>query len=158
MSNPISRDDNLTFIKNHEEILSKLEEIKKFEHMFPAFLIEELKIIDDLIEVEPKPEEFIPFKELKEPATPTVFRLRLTEDGKLENIDLKKPKPKKEIKLNLKKLIPKKITRKKEPKDSDSKSKISMLKGGLKIISKLKKVIPSRGTKEKETTESEEQK
>jgi hypothetical protein len=156
MSHPISRDDNSTSIKNHEEILSKLEEIKKFEHLFPAFVIKELKIIDDLIEVEPRPEEFIPFKELREPATPTVFRLRFTEDGKLENIDLKKPNPKKEIKPNLKKLIPKKITRKKEQKDNDNKSKISKLKGGLTKISKLKKVIPSRGTKEKETTESEE--
>ena len=66
------------------------------------------------------------------------------------------PKPKKEIKPNLKKLIPKKITRKKEPRDTDSKSKISRLKGGLTKISKLKKVIPSRGTKEKENTETEE--
>ncbi len=156
MSHPISRDDNSTSIKIHKEILSKLEEIKKFEQLFPAFVIEELKINDDLIEVEPKPEEFIPFKELKKPATPTVFRLRFTEDGKLENIDLKKPKPKKEIKPNLKKIITKRITRKKDPKDSDSKSKISTLKGGLKKISKLKKVIPSRGIKEKETIESEE--
>ena len=156
MSDLNLRNDNSTSIKNHEEILTKLEEIKKIEKLFPAFVIEELQIIDDLIEVERKPEEFIPFKEPREPATPTVFRLRFTEDGKLENIDLKKPKPKKEIIPTLKKTKNKKKVEKKESKANDEESKISKLKNGLNKIGKLKKVIPSRILKDKDSKESEE--
>jgi len=156
MSDLNLRDDTSTSIKSHQEILAKLEEIKQFEQLFSAFVIEELKINDDLIEVEPKPEVFIPFKEPREPATPTVFRLRFTEDGKLENIDLKKPKPKKEIKPILKKIKNKKKVEKKESKEINAESKLSKLKSGLDIIKKLKRVIPSRNTKEEEIEESEE--
>jgi len=156
MGNLNLRDDNTISIKNHEQILAKLEEIKQFEQLFPAFIIEELQINDDLIEIEPKPEEFIPFEETREPATPTVFRLRLTEDGKLENIDLKKPKPKKEIKPILKKINNKMRVEKKESKTKEAQSKISKLKDRLNKIGKLKKVIPSRRVKEEEIEESEE--
>ena len=156
MANPNLRDDNTISKYNHEQILAKLEEIKNFEQLFPAFVIDELKIIDDLIEIVPKPEEFIPFKEPRESATPTVFRLRFTEDGTLENIDLKKPKPKKEIKPILTKIKNIKRVEKKESKVNDGGTKLSKLKGGLNKISKLKNIIPSRRITEKESKETEE--
>ena len=150
------KEENSTSFKDHEEILAILEELKQFEQRYPAFQIEEPILNEELIEVEPKPEKFVPFKEPGAPATPTVFRIRFTEDGKLENIDLKKPKPKKEFRFSLKKIKSKKRVDKKESKSNAEKSKISKLKDGLKKIGKLKKVIPSRNKQEEEPEESEE--
>jgi len=156
MSDSNLKQDNSTYLKNHEEILSILEEVKQFEQRYPVFEIEEPTYNEELIEIEPKPDDFVPFKDPREPVTPTIFRLRFTEDGKLENIDMKKPKPKKETKLRLKKIITKNKADKKESKSNEGESKISRLKGRLNKISKLKRVIPSQSKTEKETVESEE--
>jgi hypothetical protein len=156
MRNPHLKHDNPTYLKNHEEILSILEEIKKFEQRYPAFEFEEPTNSEELIEIEPKPDIFVPLEKTRESAKPTVFRLRFTEDGKLENIDIKKPKTKKTTKSGILKTI--NIKKNKEQKDSKSKedeSKISRLIDGLKNISRLKRVIPSKNKTENEPTESD---
>ena len=150
------KEENSTSFKDHEQILAILEDLKQFEKRYPAFEIEEPILNEELFEIEPKPEKFVPFKEPIVPTTPTVFRIRFTEDGKLENIDLKKPKPKKEFRFSLEKIKAIKRADKKEFKRNAEKSKISRLKDGLKKISKLKKVIPSRSKNEEEPEESEE--
>ena len=156
MSGLNQKQDNSTYIKNHEEVLSLLEEIKQFEQKYPAFEIDELTYNDELIEIEQKPEYFVPLEKPKEPATPTVFRLRFTDEGKLENIDIKKPKPKDENKPSLlKKIKIKKKTDKKESKSSEGKSKLSGLKGSLNKISKLKRIIPSGNKTDNEPAETE---
>ena len=85
-----------------------------------------------------------------------IFNEIIYSDDKLENIDLKKPKPKKEIKLSLKKIKTKKKVDKKESKSDDEESKLSKLKSRFNKIGNLRRVIPSRGKKEKESKESEE--
>ena len=154
MRNPNLKQDNQNFLKNHEEILSILEEIKKFEQRYPAFEFEEPTYNEELIEIEPKPEVFVPLEKTRGPAKPTVFRLRFTEDGKLENIDIKKPKSKKTTKFSIfNKINIKKKKDQTESKSKEDESKISRLIGGLYKISKLKRVIPSRNKREKEPTE-----
>ena len=87
MSNLKLKQENSPEIKKHEDILAIIEEIKQFEQRFPEFEIEESEVEEELIEIEQKPKEFeLPIKQ-KKPTSPTVFRLRFTEDGKLENID-----------------------------------------------------------------------
>ena len=151
MSKPKLDQETSSVTKTHEEILAMFEEIRQLEARFPAYEIEEQEVEEELIEVAHE-EEPVVIEEpeiKKEPTSPTVFRLRYNEEGNLENIDLRKPKPPKEIHINLSKL------RNKEKKSEvkEKKPKSSRLRGGL---SKLKRVIPSKSEEEEETEETEE--
>lgn len=106
-----------------------------------------------------KPKKEVEKEEIKPEITPTTFKLRFDDEGKLVNIDLKKPKPR--PKLNLKTLKKIRIRRKdKSEKEAESeepkekKSKISKLKGGFSKIGKLKNVIPHKKKESEETEES----
>ena len=105
---------------------------------------------------------------LKEkPVPPAVFRIRFDEEGKLDNLDLKKPKPKPDLKAsvkkinklsNLKKIKKKGKSEKSAEAETEKGGKFSKLKGGIgkvskiKNISKIKGVIPGRGKKKEEIT------
>jgi len=105
-------------------------------------------------------------KKLREEKKAATFRIRFDEEGKLVNLDVKKPKPSKEKpkKLSLKKLfVLKKLIKrgKGETEETETKSepegegsKFSKLKGGLGKLGKLKGIIPGRLKKEKETEEA----
>lgn len=165
-------------IKDHSEILQIIDKIRAYEQNFVDFsteIVEEVEDIkQDLIEVEYKEvipeEEVLPEedkkkfsflkKEKKEakPTIPTTFKIGFDEKGELVNLDLKKPKPKKEKegakgKFNLKKIIP---FKKKGAEDAGDKagssSKLKGLKGGLGKLSKLKKVIPTKNKSSNEET------
>lgn len=93
-------------------------------------------------------------------AKAATFKLRLNEEGKLVNIDLKKPKsskPKSKKRFNLKKIVTKRRgkTKETEVETTEKMSKISKLKGGFSKISKLKRAIPHKGKMEKKSEESE---
>jgi hypothetical protein len=100
--------------------------------------------------------------ENKRPLTSTnVFKMRFDDNGKLNIVDMRKPKPKPDIKFDIKKYI--KFINKKEkedktketPKDED-KSKVSAIKDkivglvDLKSLSKIKDIIPFISKKEEE--------
>lgn len=164
--------DNGSIKKTHREILKILEEIKDFENNFVEFDLEKPQVDKELIEIEYETfkeiePELITFKEVEEkkpefeikrkkvvaekfekPITPTTFRLRFNKEGNLENIDLKKPKPRSKphfrIRFRKKDQIESEVTEKK--------SWLAKLKSGL---SKIKRAIPSRREEEEETEESE---
>jgi len=167
----IEPDTDTSSIKNHEEILQLIDEIRSFEINFEGYeIVKEEVEKEELIEVEhEKPEEItpIPIKEEKDklllrsrlskkrvekPITPTTFRIRYADDGSLVNVDFRAPKPKKEGTkgFSLKKLRRKKCKSTGEAEAGEKKSK---LKGGLGRLGKLKKVIPSRGKKEEKSEE-----
>lgn len=142
----------------HEPIIEEVPtqpEYVIFEEVKP-----ELTIFKEIEEIKPKiidklKKEKIKFgrkrkketvKTIEKPITPTTFRLRLNEDGILENIDIKKPKPRQKIKFSFRKKD------KKESKGSEEKSKFSKLKSGL---SKIKRIIPIRKKGEEEQEEPE---
>ena len=84
------------------------------------------------------------------------FKLRFDENGKLVNIDLKKPKPptaKSESKKRFKIPFPKIKIKEKEGESKATEKKSKGLKGKLGAIGNLKRVIPSKGKKEKKTKE-----
>ncbi|RLF92592.1 hypothetical protein DRN50_08675 [Thermococci archaeon] len=105
-------------------------------------------------------------KKLREEKKAATFRIRFDEEGKLVNLDIKKPKPSKEKpkKLSLKKLfVLKKLIKrgKGETEETETKSKpegegskFSKLKGGLSKLSKLKGIVPGRSRKEKKSEET----
>lgn len=151
MSEPSLDQETSSVTKTHEEILAMFKEIKQLEASFPAYEIGKYEVEEELIEVAHE-EEPILIEEpqiKKEPTSPTVFRLRYNEEGNLENIDMRKPKPHKEIHINLSKLR----SKEKEPKVKEEIPKTSRFRGGL---SKLKRIIPSRNEEEEETEEAEE--
>ncbi len=84
---------------------------------------------------------------IEKPISPTTFRLRINKEGILENIDIKKPKPRKKIKISLGKKD------KEESENTEGKSKIAKLINGL---SKIKRIIPKRGKEEDIETEETE--
>lgn len=157
--------------KTHKEILEMLEEIKDYEKNFVEFDIKEPRIDEELIELEYETfqeieSELITFKEVEEkkpefeikrkkdvvkkiekPITPTTFRLRINEEGNLENIDLKKSEPR--LKRHSR-------FRKKDHVDSEDiekKSRFAKLKS---VLSKIKRAIPSKKEEEEEIEETEE--
>ncbi len=162
-------------IKNHSEILQIIDEIRVYEQNFVDFnseLVEDKKDIKkDLIEVDHEKniseddesigelnnKKFSFLKKTKEnekTKVPTTFKIGFDEDGKLVNLDLKKPKPKKDDasskkKFSVKSLLPKRKKENEETKDDGSKS--SKLKKGLGKLSKLKRVIPSKNKSSEET-------
>jgi len=88
--------------------------------------------------------------------TPTTFRFGVDENGKLVNLDLRKPKIKPKSESRFKKLagLKTKLHRKKEGKTesegTEEKSKASKFKGAFGKIGKLKKAIPHKSKNKKE--------
>ncbi len=158
------------YIKTHEEILKIIEEIKEFENKFQEYDLSETQSEEELIEVDDQLVEFvevIPIKKeeprkrviskrqkvkenIQKEIKPTIFHLRLNKDGKLENIDIKKPPAKKKSGFKLRR---KKKEKGETKEKNDKKTKLSKFKGG---FNKLKKAIPSRKKKTEDTTEPEE--
>jgi len=174
----LEQDNNSSNIKIHDEIHELFEELKELEKKFEIFDIKKIEANEELIEFETETlEEFLPvedieeikkpkFKdeikklepkteikkeEIKKPVNPATFRFRFNNEGKFENIDLKKRKLKTKSK---KRFILKRIKiRKKEKTESgeiEEKSKFSKLKIGL---AKLKRVIPNRSIDAEKTDE-----
>jgi len=167
--------DNTSITKTHEEILKMLEEIKEFEKKYGEFELKKPTTIEYETFKEIKP-ELVFFKEVEEkkykilekfkkfktkfgkkvqreipetfekPITPTTFRLKINDEGKLENIDLRKPKPRQKIKFSFRKKD------KKESGESEKKSKFEKIKT---VLSKVKRIIPKRKKEEEEPEESE---
>jgi len=159
--------------KAHKEILDMLEEIKDYEKKFVEFDLEEPQVDKELIEVEYETfqeiePELVTFKEVEEkkpefeikrkkdvvkkiekPITPTTFRLRINEEGNLENIDLKKSEPRSKRHFRIR-------FRKKDQidsEDTEKKSRFAKLKSGL---SKIRRAIPSKKEEKEEIEEPEE--
>jgi len=84
-------------------------------------------------------------EEIRLPKNPTTFKLRINEKGVLENIDFKKPQPKKKIRINLR--------RKDKKESSEGKSRFGKIITGL---NKIKRIIPKRGKEEESETEESE--
>jgi hypothetical protein len=84
-------------------------------------------------------------EEIHIPKNPTIFRLRINEKGVLENIDFKKPQPRKKLNISLRR------KEKKDKESSEGKLKLGKLLNGL---NKIKRIIPKRG--KEEDSESEE--
>jgi len=172
--------DNFSDIKIYDEIHKLLEEIKELEKKFEKFDIEKIEEKEELVEFE-EPEILEEFQivqdkeEIKNPKfknevkklepefrikkvkiekqiNPVTFRYRFNNEGKFENIDLKKRKLKTKYK---KSFILKRIKiRKKErivSKDINEKSKFTKLKIGL---AKLKRVIPNKSIEVEKTEET----
>ena len=163
--------------KTHEEILVIIKEIKGLEEKFMSgdffkdYQIEFLEVEDEFIEIEHPPieqREHIIFEEVtvedeveteleEKIIYPAVFRIRFNEEGKLENLDLKKAKPKPHLKSDLKKLkVLKKIKiigRKGESRIE--KVRLSKIKDTIGKISKIRNVIPGIGKKEEEPVKEE---
>jgi hypothetical protein len=81
------------------------------------------------------------------PKNPTTFRLRINEKGVLENIDFKKPQPRKKFKISLRRKD------KKEKEGLEGKSKFGKIITGL---SKIKRIIPKKGKEEESESEVSE--
>lgn len=128
-----------------EEVKSDIVYFKEIEEKKPSFF-DRIKKFNIKTNKFKKKEET---KAVQLPKNPTTFRLRLNKEGILENIDIKKPQPKKKIKLSLRKKD------KKETDSSEGKSKLSKLTNGL---SKIKRIIPKRGKEDSESSESESDK
>jgi len=127
--------DYVTF----EEIEPELILFKEIEEKKPEF---EKKIKKFKIDFWKKRKKDL-IEKIEKPINPTTFRLRINKDGKLENIDIKKPKPRKKIKISFRR------KEKKESETTQEKSKFMKLKNGL---SKIKRIIPI-GKKEEEEPE-----
>lgn len=174
--------NNTSPARTHKEILQLLEEIKEFEKKFGEYDLETIEVDEEIIEVEheePKKEEPVPpVEEIKKPklkeklkklkpkhdvkkeklVTPTTFKLRFNEEGKLENIDIKKfkskPKTKRHLKLRKSKVEKKEKT---EGEVKEETSRLSKLKGGLSKLGRLKKAIPTKSKTSEEKEESKEE-
>jgi len=181
-SNP-HKEGNSSLTLTHEEILELIEEIKELEKKYPGNNTEEPELKEfieieqeipseqvEFISVEEEPEKpglIQGFKKSqilknkpklksevpKKDITPATFKIRVNDEGKLVNIDLKKSKVKSEAKkpINLKKFN----IFKKKTKNKEKKSMVSRMKGGLRSVGKLKRVIPFRRELSEETDESE---
>ncbi len=173
----LEQSENSSDINIHDEIHDLFEEIKKMEKKFENFIINKVEIDEELINAETETlEEFLPVEdkeEIKEQVfvdevknlepknkikkedigksiNPVTFRFRFNNEGKLENIDIKKRKLKiKSKKPFILKRIKFRKKEKTESKEVEEISKFSKLKAGL---AKLKRVIPNK-TIEVEKTE-----
>jgi len=171
-------DNNSSNTQLNDEIYELFEELKILEKKFEIFEIKKIEEKEDLIQVETENlEEFLPIEDveeikksifkhkikklepkseikiekIKKPIDPVTFRFRYNNEGKFENIDLKKrnlkTKSKKRFILNRIKI------RKKEKYlsgETEEKSKFSRLK---KVLVKLKRVIPNKSIEVEKTEE-----
>ncbi len=80
---------------------------------------------------------------------PTIIKLRVNDEGKLVNLDLKESTQKSKQSSFLKKISLRRGKKTEEKEPSEKKSKGSKLKGSLGKLGKLKKAIPGKGKKEK---------
>jgi hypothetical protein len=113
---------DLVYFKEVEEKKPNiLDKIKKFKIDFKLFRKKEVT------------------EKIQKPTNPTTFRLRVNQDGVLENIDIKKPQPKKKIRLSFKR------KGKKQSDSSEGKTKLSKITN---VLGKIKRIIPKRGKEE----------
>ena len=155
--------DAVEFIEVNEDIIEFIdvenEKLEKFKSLSIDKDLKKFGLIDKFIKILPTKigSEVNQEKITHNDYTPATFRIRFNENGELENIDVKKSKPKikSEKRFILKKLRFKRMGKneKTETKPIEKNSKISNLKGSLSRLGKLKKVIPSR---KKELEETEE--
>ncbi|UCF49341.1 MAG: hypothetical protein JSU91_06215 [Thermoplasmatales archaeon] len=146
------------------EDLTELEYVtfEEIEPELPIFneIEPELLIFKEIEKVKPKRIKKIKFKinfdkfrkkgkieKIDRPLKPTTFRLRINKEGKLENIDIKKPQPRKKINIRFRKKD------KGEAKSTEEKSKFEKLKSGL---FKIKRLIPIGKKEEEPQTEETE--
>ena len=134
-----------------EEIETELPIFNEIEPELPIFKeIEKLKpkiIKKNKFKIKFRKKEKI--EKIDRPINPTIFRLRINNEGKLENIDIKKQQPRKKINISFRKKD------KGEEKSSEGKSKFDKLKSGL---NKIKRLIPIRKKEEEPQTEETEKK
>lgn len=78
---------------------------------------------------------------------PTTFRLRLNKEGILENIDIKKPQPRKKIKISFRR------KGKTKSEGSEGKSKFGKITN---VLGRIKRIIPKRGKEEESEPEESE--
>jgi hypothetical protein len=171
MKGLINGEDFNTLIKDHDEILKKIEEIKEFEMKYPEFNLSKIKPKEELIELDEKLQEFDEttpeireqyiktkiniFNKFKKKSStdnklnPTVFHLRINNE-KLENTDIKKPVSK-EKKKKLFSIKRKKKDKKQGEDKEEEPSKLSKIKGG---FGRIKGAIPSRQKKSKDEKET----
>ena len=157
--------DVVDFIEVNEDIVEfsevEQENLEKVKSISIVKDIKKLGLKDKFIKIFPSKigAEIKQEKIKQKDITPATFRIRFNENGELENIDLKKSKPKlkSEKHFIFKKFSFKRMenNEKTESKLVEKNSKISKLKGGLGRLGKLKKVIPSR---KKEVVETEKNK
>lgn len=145
-------------LSSEESIIEEQQpdfEYVKFEEINPDLVV--FKEIDEKPSILDKIKKLkIDFKifrkkgsieKIQPPKNPTTFRLRINEEGILENIDFKKPQPRKKFKISLRRKD------KKEKGNSGSKSKFSKIINGL---NKIKRIIPKRGNEEESEPEESE--
>ena len=88
---------------------------------------------------------------------PTIFKLRINEEGKLINTELKAPKvPSNSKKGKFLKKISIKKGKKSKTETSEEKQKTSKIKEGLRKLGRLKKAIPTKSKKENKSEKIEE--
>lgn len=164
-----TREDINCTLKDHKEILRRIQEIKQIEKKYPEFDISHIQPKEELIEIDEKLEEFtetIPKtveqvkkrkthllkrhkkkQSVNHPLTPTVFHLRI-QDEKLENIDIKKSPVKDRKKRLFKK---RKESQGKGVEKEEKILKLSKIKG---VLVRIRKAIPSRQKEPEEEIET----
>jgi len=146
-----------------EEFVELDEKVEKID--FKAETLTEFQPIED-IEESKKPKFKFKIRKLKprtevekgkieKPINPTTFRFRFNDEGKFENIDLKKSKLKIKTKkpFSLKAIKIRKKT-KTDSQDEEKNLRFSKLKTGL---AKLKRVIPNKSSENKITDENKKE-
>lgn len=177
-------------VKTHEEILELIEEIKEFENRFPDFdrggkwetiepeitVTEQKPIPIKTEEYEKKSRKHIFFRikrrsksevpKLKRERKATTIKLRIGEEGKLVNTDIRKTKPKKakedKPKFNIRKILSRKKeetseTLREQKSEEDKRISLSKIKNIFGGIGKLKNVIPGRKSKTEEPEKTSEE-
>lgn len=127
-----------------EEIEPELISFKEVEEKKPKFE-EKIKKPKSKLKIKRK-KDFA--EKIEKPITPTTFRLRINKEGELENIDLKKPKPRSRRHIRIR-------FRKKGQTESEVTEEISRLAKLKSGLGKIKRAIPTRREEEEETEESE---
>jgi len=160
-------------IKNHNEIIQMIDEIREFEDLDINLETDENKKNNEIIEIENKTIDYDSnlldeenknkfFDKLKNVhftshpnekdqiekfVIPNTFNIGFNKTGELVNLDLKKKKniEKKKHSFSIKNLIKRDKKRENnEESDEDDTSKIGKLKAKLNFLSKIKKVLPGK--------------
>ena len=174
----LEQNKNASNTNTLDEIDDLFEEIKKFEKQFENFVINKIELDKELIDAETETlEEFLPVEDtdeinkpisenevknlepkteikdefIRKPINPVTFRFRFNNEGKLENLDIKKRK----LQIKSKKpFILKRIKiRKKEKNESEEIEEISRFSKLKSVLAKLKRIIPNKTTEVENTEE-----
>ncbi len=165
-------------VKNHQEIISMLDEIRHFEKIDVDIETDKKKKEDKIYEVDlnkfneekniDKPKKILDIKRpnifnrsneentSRHPLDPAIFNIGFNDNGNLVNLDLKikEEKEGKQKKINLKNVL--NIFSRKNKSKEKSDSKMSKIKSKFGGISKIKKIIPSKSKKEEKPEEGSE--